>query len=198
MPFDYALMALVEFHDPGLVLFPTHRVLSGWLGFDKTKALSSLKTFFKVEALSLQHLTETLKRTPKEKMIFGLLLGEEQFLLTLENFEQAKQKMPAGKPDIWYSLDVSLLSHFILSSVWNLPESLWESVIQYTHSTEEAIRCVQTRKAEAAFLLRAPQVEILREMGKVNQLMPQKSTYFYPKLASGLVFYHHNDESVKS
>ena len=91
-----------------------------------------------------------------------------------------------------YGLDVNLVAHLILSSLWNIPESDWESVLQFTHSTEEALRKAVDGEAVAVFLLRPPKVEVLIEMGKSQELMPQKSTYFFPKLASGLVFYQHS------
>jgi len=194
MPFDYVLMALVEFRDPGLVLLPTHRILTSWPGFDPVKALESLKYYFKVESCSPESLKEKLQKASLQDIVFGLILGQEQFFLTLVDLEKAKQKMPAGKADRWYQLDVSVLSYLVLASLWNLPEALWESVLHYTHSEEEAIAHVRSQSAAAAFLLKAPPVEILREMGKASELMPQKSTYFYPKLASGLVFYHHENE----
>jgi uncharacterized protein (DUF1015 family) len=62
-------------------------------------------------------------------------------------------------------------------------------VITYTHSDPEALDHARKNSASAVFLLKAPRVQILSEMGRAGELMPQKSTYFYPKLASGLVFH---------
>jgi uncharacterized protein (DUF1015 family) len=88
-------------------------------------------------------------------------------------------------------MDVAILNHFILKHLWGLPENKWEAGIRYTHAAEEAVRELEQKSCSAAFFLKAPQVEILREMGETQELLPQKSTYFWPKLASGLVFYSH-------
>ncbi len=196
MPFDYVLMALVEFNDPGLLVFPTHRMIRSLKAskdnLTQAQALERLKPIFKVEALDLETIQKKIETSPAEKIVFGLVLDHEQFLLTLEDKKSARSKMPAGKPDIWYDLDLNVLSYLILGALWSIPESEWEGTIQYTRSAPEAIAGARGKQAEAAFLLKAPKVEMLREMGKVKELMPQKSTYFYPKLASGLVFHQHS------
>ena len=81
--------------------------------------------------------------------------------------------------------------YFIFSKLWNLQDTAWENVLLFTRYTEEAQKAVRSGQAKAAVLLEAPHVELLREMGEVRELMPQKSTYFHPKLASGLLFYSH-------
>jgi uncharacterized protein (DUF1015 family) len=197
---DYGLMALVEFQDAGLVLLPTHRMVLPVPGLDSQKALSALKPYFKIESKSVEELKaifnslekqETGRTAFRDKTLFGLCFEKEQYLLTLTDEAAAKKNMPAGKPDVWYRLDTSILSHFILGSLWKVAEANWEATLQYTHSTDEALKNVRDRQVFATLLLQAPRVEILREMGNVRELMPQKSTYFYPKLASGLVFYSH-------
>jgi uncharacterized protein (DUF1015 family) len=110
--------------------------------------------------------------------------------MTLQNPEAARAKMLQGKPDVWYGLDVNILAHLVFK-LWNIDETMWETVLRFTKHDDEAASMVSSGTAKAAFLLRAPEVGILREMGNVRELMPQKSTYFHPKLASGLVFYSH-------
>ncbi len=200
LPSDFGLMAVVEFQDAGLVLLPTHRMVLPIPGVDSQKALAALKPYFKIEPKTTEELKTIFnsleKQIPgraafRDKLLFGLCFEKEQYLLTLTDEAAAKKNMPAGKPDVWYKLDTSILSHFILGTLWKVAEANWESTLQYTHSTDEALKNVKEKKVFATILLQAPRVEILREMGNVRELMPQKSTYFYPKLASGLVFYSH-------
>ena len=196
-PFDFTLMALVEFHDAGLVLMPTHRMILPFSGFDPVQAIEKLKPFFSVENLSAAALIERIKKAPARKvselpLSFGLMFNDKEgYWLTLKDAVGAIKKMPAGKADLWYKLDVSLVSHLILGGLWGVSETDWENTIRYTHSLSEATNAINGKEYCAVFLLQAPPVEILREMGNVKELMPQKSTYFYPKLASGLVFHSH-------
>jgi uncharacterized protein (DUF1015 family) len=196
MPYDFVLMALIEFNDPGLILLPTHRMILPYAGFDaptalKALALKALEPYFKLEPMAFEDLSKRLARPEiPAKPELGLILGDKNYLMTLENTAEARKKMIQGKPDVWYGLDVNLLAHLVFK-LWNIDESMWETVLRFTKHDEEAASNVQSGQAKAAFLLRAPQVSILREMGNVRELMPQKSTYFHPKLASGLVFYSH-------
>jgi len=193
MPYDSILMAMVAFEDAGIVLYPTHRMvnLSAYpaLTSDTQAALAKLAAYFDIKPLAAEQFVATLESAPQGTVQLGLLLGEKSWMLTLKDWRQAKQHMPAGKPDVWYQLDVAVLSHLVLGHLWGIPDSEWESVITYTHSDPEALAHAGRNPASAVFLLKAPRVQILSEMGRAGELMPQKSTYFYPKLASGLVFH---------
>ncbi len=191
---DYVMMALVEFHDPGLVLYPTHRLLrKEGVAEIKADLMKALESSFTVRQVKAESLETEITKAAGGKTSFGLLFPDKAFVLELKDFEEAKSRMPEGHADLWYRLDVNLVSHLILKSLWGIPEERWESVLFYTHSFGEAQACVEKKEAGLAFVLPAPRVEILRDMGAVRELMAQKSTYFYPKLASGLVFYAHEN-----
>lgn len=193
MPYDFILMAMVAFEDQGIVLYPTHRMvnLSAYpaLTHNAQAALGKLEPYFEINALDAGQFVTTLESAASGKIQLGLLLGGQSWILTLKDWCQAKQHMPAGKPDVWYQLDVAVLSHLVLGHLWGIPDSEWEAVISYTHSDPEALEHARKNSTSAVFLLKAPRVQILSEMGRAGELMPQKSTYFYPKLASGLVFH---------
>ena len=190
---DFALIALVEFHDQGLILMPTHRLLLPYAGFEGEKAVEKLKAYFKVEAVTKAELQQKITvRNNGRDVTLGLVIGKDEFyFLTLLDLEKAKTAVGLNKPDVWYRLDVNIVAHLIFAKLWNLPESDWEKTLKFTRVESEAFDDAASGKAVAAWMLQPPRVESLREMGEVKELMPQKSTYFYPKLASGLVFYSH-------
>ncbi len=189
---DFVLMALVHFYDPGLLILPTHRMVLPFNGYNSAQCLKKLEPIFNVEMLSFEAIQKKMHQSAgssNREIQIGLYFEDgKTALLTLQDREEARKKMPQDKADLWYDLDVSLVSHLILGRLWGIPEDHWESQIRYTHSTEEALRAVREKKVAVSFFLNAPKVEILRDMGKAKELMPQKSTYFYPKLASGLLF----------
>ena len=190
-PFDYVYMALVSFDDPGFIVLPTHRIVSD-LGMSGKEALKKLETCFKIEKSSIKKLEQIAISEKDDPISFGLLLKDEgAFLLTLKDRETAKTKMVQGKPEIWYDLNVNLFGHLILAGLLGIPESQWESLLKFDHTVEGAVAITKKEKAQAAFFLKAPKVEMLEKMGAVGERMPQKSTFFYPKLATGLVFYSH-------
>ena len=200
IPSDFVLMALVEFHDPGLVIYPTHRMITSFesaskVAFERQSAdeiTRVLNDDFEVEKADKNSLIGKLGGKAADRIAFGLRIKGGAYILTLKDWKRSRNKMPAGKPDIWYQVDVNILGHLVFASLFGMPENKWEGILQYTHSNEDAMAAAETGRAQAVFLLRAPKVEVLRDMGKAQELLPQKSTYFYPKLASGLVFYHHD------
>lgn len=192
LPSDFVLMALVEFNDPGLVLFPTHRMLLPFEGFEPEKMKQALEPYFEVVPMNSEKDLELPENKDPKKVVFGMFLGGKKWMIRLKSIDMAKKKMIPGKPDVWYSLDVNILAHLIFAALWDLPETKWEATLRFTQESETAWEKISSKEVVAAFILRAPRVEILRDMGEVQELMPQKSTYFYPKLASGLVFYNHS------
>jgi uncharacterized protein (DUF1015 family) len=137
-----------------------------------------------------------MEAAPKNKAVLGFVADGKGYFLTLKDETKAREKMPAGKPDVWYGLDVNICAYVILKGMLGLGEAEWETNLKFTHSDPEALAEVRENKVQAAFLLKPPQVQVLGEMGKVRELMPQKSTYFYPKLASGLLFFQHDEKAV--
>ncbi|HPS37718.1 MAG TPA: DUF1015 domain-containing protein [Candidatus Omnitrophota bacterium] len=190
-PFDYMYMALVSFDDPGFIVLPTHRIVTR-LGMTGNEAMTRLKEYFKVEKVSLDRLKEMTASYDQEGNVFGLVLPEGCFLLTMIDKKKAKERMVQGKPGVWYDLNVNVLAHLIFELL-ELTEDRWESVLKFEHTVDGAVVPLQKGEAEAVFLLQPPKVEMLEKMGAVNERMPQKSTYFYPKLATGLVFYSHKE-----
>ena len=191
-PFDFVMMALVEFHDEGLLVLPTHRLIRSFGNFSSKKEfLDRLRQPFDFQPLPEGRIFPELNRcSPGEKAFGGIFGKEGAFLLRLKNPEAARKVMPPGKPAVWYEIETALLNHFIFKKLWGVPEKEAPSLLGYTHSPEEALRAVREGKAEAAFLLRATGVDTIQELADTGERMPQKTTYFYPKLASGLFFYH--------
>jgi len=194
---DFVYMALVGFRDSGLALFPTHRLITGVKGYETEKTLEALQKFFTVEKMAPEKLMPKMESLSSRDSVIGFVPSADQgYLLTLKDEKAAREHLPAGKPDICYRLDVNICAYLIFKSILGLSETDWETCLAFTHSDPEALEAVRSGKVQAAFLLKPPPVQVLGDMGKVRELMPQKSTYFYPKLASGLLFYQHDDKAI--
>ncbi len=190
--YDFVMMALVASGDDGLLVLPTHRVIQSLAPLSGREFVERLQKYFDLAPLPGEKLFEMLEAQPAQEKYFGLSLGSGgSFLMRLKNLSEIRSHLPKGKPDIWYEIEVNLLSHFIFDVLWGVSEEKRLGVIEYTHFHNEAIEWVESGKAEAAFLLRSPEVDTVRELAYAGAQLPQKTTYFYPKLASGLFFYHH-------
>jgi len=191
-PFNFVMMALVDFNDPGLVVLPTHRIVQSFGKFPKKEFLDRLRRHFEFLPFLESEVFSELGRRPSRDKVFGGMFGKQGvFLLRLKNLQDAEKLMPHGKPEIWYELEANLLTHLVFDKLWGASGEERQVLVEYTRSWEEAAQAVREGKAEAAFLMRPPDVRTIRELADAGERMPQKTTYFYPKLASGLFFYHH-------
>ena len=190
-PYDFVMMALVASEDEGLLVLPTHRVVRSLAPCSKEIFFNRLKDRFDFLPSPPEKLFEALSTRPPDEKVFGAIFGaKESFVIRVKNLEAIHASLPQAKPAIWYEMEVNLLSHFVFDVLWGVPEERRRNVVKYTHFSGEAVQAVQSGKAEVAFLLRPPAVDTVRELAYAGERLPQKTTYFYPKLASGLFFYH--------
>ncbi len=191
-PFDFVMIALVEFSDEGLLMLPTHRIVKSFAPSSKKEFLDRAKQYFDFVPAEETKLFERLEKRPRSEKVFGGFFGAEgNFLLRLKDPKAVRSLLPAGKPDLWYENEANLLSYFVFDRLWGTSGEARQGLIEYTRSWEEAASAVRQGKAEAAFLMRSPEVADVLKLAEEGERMPQKTTYFYPKLASGLFFYHH-------
>jgi hypothetical protein len=192
-------MALVAADDPGLVVLPTHRLQRPpVVPHDLTPRLSR---FFDIEDVTpkswdgtaLLRLLARLAAAERETVAFGALGLEEQryHLLRLASFEAVEPLLPPDKPAVWRRLDVAVLQHVVLKACLGIDESAVAAgeVVSYTEDAEQARAAVERGRARLAFLLNPTPVDQILAVADAGERMPQKSTYFYPKLATGLVLY---------
>jgi uncharacterized protein (DUF1015 family) len=182
-PWDYVLCYLGAVEDPGLVILPTHQALRGLDGASSESLLGTLGGRFALhEEPALAALLErlsTLADAP-EVVLGAVVQGSRYYLL------QAPRPERSGAPED--SLDVSALRRWAVEPLLGASADL-EAHLRYTHEAPEAAAWVSTGQADVAFILRPTPLTQVRSVALAGRVMPQKSTYFYPKLLSGLVFY---------
>ncbi len=185
---NYIMMTLVNLYDPGLLVLPTHRLVKGIDSFALPEFISTLQETFLVKELpySREEICEKglrlLEKSGKKTASFGVFAGGNKFYLL------AKKESQATK-EIRDNLDVSILQESIMEDIFNInPEkNRREKCLSYTRNCLEAIDKVNAKEYQLAFLLNPVQIEDVTSMSEAGQKMPQKSTFFYPKLITGLV-----------
>ena len=190
-PYDYTLMAFVSFSDPGFMVMPTHRLMIK-LTMPQDKTLEALKTQFTVEEVAAEAIEKILDSGRDLPVRIGLVFKDKSYLLTLKDPQAAKKVLAWDKPDVCLDLNVNILGHLVFTKLLNFPDDKWEGNLKFEHEAKPSIEAVRKGEVEAAFILKAAPIEMLEKLGEVQERMPQKSTYFYPKLASGIVFHHHS------
>jgi len=189
-PADYVLMALVSLEDPGLTVFPTHRLISR-LADDpaKQEALGGgLREIFEIEEVEADRLDPD---GVDGIGVFGYIDShfKRGFRLRLRDGGRIDDAL-AGRSEAYRTLDAAILEELVLKGILGMsPEDIAaKRGIGYTPSVDEAFRKLDSGDYQAAFLLRPTPVEQVRAVATEGETMPPKSTYFFPKLLTGIAF----------
>lgn len=192
---NFVLMALIDIDDPGLVVLPTHRLVFG-LGQDALDSLSTgrLSRYFTVRPLgqvsekNLQELLREMVKAGESVPSFIVHTAGQTWLLSLN--EQGRARMAeSGHSNAWNELDVAMAHTLLLEDLLglNAEDMTAGTHIRYTREARQALEAVQKGDAQLALLLNPTRVRQIRDVANADDKMPQKSTYFYPKLITGLV-----------
>lgn len=183
-PYDYVMMGFVSMSDPGLLVYPTHRLLKAPDGFSLPQFLSSLEPWFECRPVD-GGLAERVESEPG--CAIGLALsGQTPYLLRLR--ENRRDELLADLAPSLRALDVEVLHKGILERIMGLPA---DTHMGYERDADLTLEAVNGGQYDMAFLLKACTTEQIRACAEAGQAMPHKSTYFFPKLPSGTVIYIH-------
>jgi uncharacterized protein (DUF1015 family) len=181
-------MCLVALEDPGLTVFPTHRLVRG-LDRGRQEALrDALRRDFEIEEVPLEQIAPEAGTGPLQ---LGYIDSHHQqaYRLTLKDQTIADAALP-GFSKAYRSLDTGVLEALLLKGALSLSDediSHFKGLF-YARSTEEALAMVRSGEYDAAFFMRPTPVSQVRDVAASGENMPPKSTFFYPKLLTGLLF----------
>lgn len=184
---DSMLMTLVDLEDDGLVVLPTHRLIRD-MQIDKDAFLAGASAYFDITQYPDVTKAAQVLDAHKDKHAYALYTGGEGFTLLVGN-DKADTLLVEGRSEAYARLDVTVLHTLLLEGVLGIDkENMAKQInLRYTRSETEAVESVRAGESTAAFLLNATAVHEIRAVAEAGDKMPQKSTYFYPKLKTGLV-----------
>jgi uncharacterized protein (DUF1015 family) len=190
-PHRYTLMSLTSLDDPGLTVFGTHRLLGGLADdSERQEALGSgIKQYFDFEEVPV----EALDPAGEEGLgVFGYIDSRlrQAFRLRLKDPAALERALP-GVSDAYRTLDAAILEALILRGTLGMSEEdiAAKRDLGYAKGVDEVLRLLDdAADYQAAFLLRPTPIEQVRAVATAGETMPPKSTYFFPKLLTGLVF----------
>ncbi len=187
-PHRYTLMALVSLEDPGLTVFGYHRLLSNLGEPGPQEALrDAIRANFEVGEVPLDELDPAGEEGTG---VFGYIDAHHRqgYRLKLKDPSVLEAAMP-GVSSAYRELDAAILESLLLRGALGMSEADVEAKrgIAYTASAEKAIASLD-QGTHAAFLMRPTPVHQVREVAAAGETMPPKSTYFFPKLLTGIVF----------
>ncbi|MEK6790865.1 MAG: DUF1015 domain-containing protein [Deltaproteobacteria bacterium] len=199
-PFNFVMMYFSNMDDVGMTIWPTHRVVHSVKGFERASFLERCGEYFDVdetpygsdnEEEAKAAFLKKLESKGKQAVTFGLhLRGKSSFLLlTLKEKDMMDRVFGNAMPDVFKGLDVTVLHSLILTKILGLTREAQEKQenLVYVKSYAEALKAAKEGANQMVFLLNPTKIEQVKAVAETGQVMPQKSTYFYPKLLSGLV-----------
>ncbi len=188
---DYVLMTLVNMEHEGLVVFPTHRIVRDMPDYDTQKLLDNCKAQF--ELIPMQNGLEGAKTLLADEYsqgekAFVLYDGKAYHGLRLKD-KTAMDSCASSHSEHYRGLDVSVLHSLILERALGIDRENManQKNLIYTRDAAEGVAQVDAGKANCCFLLNPTRVEQIAGVAAAGDKMPQKSTYFYPKIITGTV-----------
>jgi uncharacterized protein (DUF1015 family) len=188
--FDVRMMTLFNIDEPGMTIRPIHRLVHGVSGFDAEAFFVQAEKHFLIDPYtSLDEMKDAVKQR-RGKHTFGCYTDGRFATLTLRDERTIERLVPGEQSPDWKRLDVAILHTAILERLLGIDavalEEQWN--ITYTRDPEDAVQQVDHGDEQLFFLVNPPTPDEVRRVANHGEKMPQKSTDFYPKLLSGLVF----------
>ncbi len=195
---EYVMMYITSTSHPGLTILPAHRMIKGIPEDNLRNVLEKLEPYFELEPCGFCCSSDQAAATNMIRSIsngsgpagnFGMVLnkGKGCKVLRLKSFQAIDHLIDPSVPRALRDFDVTILRHVVVGYGLGLNADDPEGFIEYTPSVAEALRRVQDGETQVSFILNPTRVEQVQTAAELGYKLPHKSTYFYPKLASGLV-----------
>lgn len=190
-PEAFLLATLHSSTDPGLAVLPTHRLIRGTEPDMIHTLFTRLEPLFDIQEVDLPDLEGRLRLNVQNQPVFGLVLGTETvfYQLIVRDASRLAPLLPADVSPALRGLEAVILQHLVMEPALGIAAADVATTdrVAYTRDTHEAVARVRDGEFDMAFLLGRPGVTSVRDVSLEGGVMPQKSTFFYPKLVSGLV-----------
>ena len=190
--YDYIMVYFSDLRPEALTILSTHRAIRSAVKFDFHKSISKLAEYFDIENFKDKDgMFARIADAKKGEFAFGLHYKNKGFFsLFLKKDPRIDDILAEGQAFEWKWLDVSILHNLIFDHILKIKEKVEKrDNIVYTRNTNYALSLVDKEGYEMAFFLNPPKLEQVKDVASNHKKMPRKSTYFYPKQLSGLVFY---------
>lgn len=196
-PWEYKLALLVHLQDPGLLILPTHRIVKKAKVSEPTRLVDAWREDFDLHVVPVDTanpLTALQARMDAENInnvpVVGAWLGEPaRAYVMVPKARMVPEAVAPGRTQTWRTLDVVFLQKFLLEKAMGVPPAKWGDQVTYSRDDAEAAEWVRRKKAVAVLTHLPTKLAQMRAVAEAGEKMPQKSTYFLPKMLSGAVFH---------
>ena len=191
--FRYTLAYFTNTDTRGLCILPVHRIVTLGSVIDTNNLILALKEYFDVEEVKDKDKIRfffLLEKAGRNEHAIGMYKDGQYWLLRLKNVKLL-DKVMGDRPPAFRQLDISIFNQMVLSRL--VSSGIQETGIVYTQNANEVLEAVDQNPASIGFLLNPAKIEQVTAVALSGEKMPPKSTYFYPKVTSGLVINKHQE-----
>jgi uncharacterized protein (DUF1015 family) len=191
--FNYILAYFTNTNSSGLTILPIHRLIKFASKPDISKFVSSMKDYFDIEEVKDKiRFLFLMEKGGRSEHVLGMYYDKKYRLLRLKNIK-ILDRMLNEKPLEFRSLDVSILNYIVLKKILGIDLEDKDALI-FSHNANELLEKVDNDNSHIVFFLNPVRVQQIISVALAGQNMPAKSTYFYPKVLSGLVINKLNED----
>jgi uncharacterized protein (DUF1015 family) len=197
--YNHIMMYFTNAYNKGLVVLPIHRLIKGIDNFDPLLFSFQIHEYFDIKPFEFTKRTKEkvtkkffkeLAKEGKSRPAIGMYLGEmKYYILTLKDPKIMDDLVDSNKPKIWRYLEPTVVQTIIIEKILKLKKDdhALSQRIKYSHNEEEVLAAVENRDYQVGLFLNPTKIDDIITIASKYEKMPQKSTFFYPKLLSGLI-----------
>jgi len=183
---DYVMMYFATSDPSGMTILPTHRMVDGVSAGLFEKNLDKIKIFFDIIKLGSSEKMFARMKADRRHTI-GVYMGGRDYMCLSLKINDASGLIKSKNSAYWRNLDVVILHHLLLEKALGIRGAKAEKAISFTRDASVALKWAGSARGRAAFFLKPPVFDEIKNIVKRGERMPHKTTYFYPKPPSGLV-----------
>jgi len=183
----YIMAMFIDFHDPGLKIYTSYRLIKRMQIRNIEEILERMKPFFEIQHIDTFDELEIIINKQNMKRIFGLAFNGKYLIFSLKYSFKPEEHISEHKSKDWKYLPVPILHHIIFDKCLKIPKS----EIVFKKNLTGVRRLIKDKKFDAVFMVSNTKLEDIQKITENREIMPQKSTYFFPKPLSGLLIHKH-------
>ncbi|TFF63453.1 MAG: DUF1015 domain-containing protein [Promethearchaeota archaeon] len=187
---NYIMALFIDFNDPGLIIYTTHREVRMLPIRNIEEFKEKVSDYFIVEVLDYFKTLQDIMDYNKNKHVFGVYFRQKYLFLRLKESIRPEDMISGIHSNEWKNLNIPILHEILLENSLNVKSE----DINFIKDVKKGIDKVDEGKIDALFLLNPTTLSEIETITRLKEIMPQKSTYFYPKPLSGLVIHRHSNE----
>ncbi len=187
-PYNFILTYLANIHDEGLLIFPIHRLVHSLENFDVVALRARLADFFAVTELENRAALKAFLDREPSNYTYGVVSPGSIFGITLKS--NPDTLVDPSRPEALRSLGLVLLHDLIFGKLLGISQDAMakQSNLLYVHDDREVFEAVESGRVQVGFVVKPTTVEQVLAVSETGEVMPQKSTFFYPKLMTGMLY----------